>query len=85
MFGFNLFHKSRSIKVTSRCQSCTVKAIQIRFKENKAGYTAKPVACCWARAMMADASFSAQILETAKKVKGGPTDGPTQGWTDRPT
>ena len=59
-------------------------------KRNKAGYTATPVACGWAGAVIEllehlGRSSEAKDRKNIKKVKWGPTDRRTDGPTDRPT
>ena len=53
-------------------------------KENKAGYTAKPVACCWAGAVMLKVSRKVRILIKPQKTHLM-TDGPSNRPTDTVT
>ena len=73
--------KKKKIKTFSLCRS---------FIRNKAGYTATPVACGWAGAVFEllehlGRSSEAKDRKNIKKVKWGPTDGLTDGPTNRRT
>ena len=57
-------------------------------KQNKAGYTASPVACGWAGAVFEllkhlGKCSEAKDRKNIKKVKWGPTDRPTDQRTDK--
>ena len=59
-----------------------IQSLELKHFGNKAGYTATPVACGWAGAVLEllehlGRSSEAKDRKNIKKVKWGPTDQPT--------
>ena len=83
-----VFDKPFSQQLLFRITRCYPLFFSPSLLQNKAGYTATPVACGWAGVVIeVTRSFGqeqwSQTSQKPKKSKVWPTDGPTDGPTDR--